>query len=445
MNPILYTLNTILIVFPALWLFAFCFKNRVKISWVRTNICAVIVFIITLAVSMIFKLGTSPLKNWEIPVSFALILLYLLVCIFLVKSTPSQIVFVLFILTNYVDIVTLYVRVLSVMLTDASSEGTYHIFSIINFIVNMVAFPLMVLFISNILRPMINQHVYLPYWKYLWILPACNFIICRFVINPNYTTQIYQFNYKDFLLPTVWGIATFLSYFVMLRMLLAVKANAKLEENLRISQLRISAQENQYKLIEASIEETRRHRHDLRHHMLAIKGYIKNKNYDSLDSYLDGLLSNTNSYIPVCNNQAIDSILQHYSHMANDNNISLKTSITIPEVLPIPESDFCIIMCNLMENSIEACLRQTALPRFIDIKVEVNGPYMLIFSVKNSFEGDITVSNDTFMSSKRPSEGIGVASVRSMAEKHNGAARFDHANNVFSAYVLVTSNQKKVI
>lgn len=101
-----------------------------------------------------------------------------------------------------------------------------------------------------------------------------------------------------------------------------------------------------------------------------------------------------------------------------------------------------MVLGNLLENALEACLLQTRLHRFIHVSIGIAGQRMVAINVKNSYENEIRQEKDIFYSSKRAGEGIGLASVRHIAEKHQGFAHFDYADHIFKASVLLMPDNK---
>jgi hypothetical protein len=62
---------------------------------------------------------------------------------------------------------------------------------------------------------------------------------------------------------------------------------------------------------------------------------------------------------------------------------------------------------------------------------------MLTVTVDNSFDSEVKKEGDMFLSSKREGEGIGIASVKAVAEKYGESARFEANGNVFQATVIL--------
>ena len=100
------------------------------------------------------------------------------------------------------------------------------------------------------------------------------------------------------------------------------------------------------------------------------------------------------------------------------------------------DSDLSVIFGNLLENAVEACDRMTEGDKFISLSSSLqNG--LLAVTMDNSFDGNFRKEGDRVRSSKRDDFGIGLASVRSLAQKAGGDARFEANGNVFLSSVYV--------
>jgi sensor histidine kinase YesM len=101
----------------------------------------------------------------------------------------------------------------------------------------------------------------------------------------------------------------------------------------------------------------------------------------------------------------------------------------------VSDADLCIVFGNCVENAIEACQRAGG-ERFIRIKSIIIGD-MLAVTIDNSFDGILNQNNNTYQSRKHNGEGIGISSVKAVARKYGGDAKFESKANVFQASVIL--------
>ena len=97
----------------------------------------------------------------------------------------------------------------------------------------------------------------------------------------------------------------------------------------------------------------------------------------------------------------------------------------------------CLVLSNLLENALEASLRTPSSKRNIQIMAYLHSPHLLLIQVTNSFNGVIHEKNHVFQSSKRHGNGVGIQSVRRIAEKNGGASTFTYEDGIFSAKIML--------
>lgn len=204
----------------------------------------------------------------------------------------------------------------------------------------------------------------------------------------------------------------------------------------------VEMQRDYYPVILKSVEEARHARHDLRHHLSAIQGLASIGQYDELKAYLNQYVVGFSDLTPLtyCENYVADVILRHFAALAAQEGMRFEVNAAIPEALFIEDADLCMVVGNLLENALEACL-YIAENQYISITIKQIHSELVIL-VDNSFDGNIRTQGGTFLSRKRPNrEGVGLASVRSVAEKYGGAAKFMLDQNVFRSEVTLKLNE----
>lgn len=351
--------------------------------------------------------------------------------------------FTILVLKSYIDTTTLFAKLFFVH-AEAALDFTLFLKQDVlgHLAISIVTAPLLYLFMTLLLKPVVKETGHMGFWKWLWIIPLLFYFIYNFSAQPGY---LEIFRPKDgtlFLFPYFWKLTTFFSYCLILKILSNTAATARLEDSLRHMDLQNALQKEQYELLRENIEETRKAKHDLRHHLLAMQGYIKEKDLDGLERYImeysDSLAAPDG--IPVCDNYAINILVLHFKGIAQKHQIPIEISIGLPEQLPIQESDFCIILGNLLENAIEACIRiKSGISPFIHLSVGTAGNHMLILTIKNSYDNPIRIQDHTFLSSKREGEGIGLSSIQHMVSRYDGVFKYEYKDNVFSVYVWLNS------
>jgi hypothetical protein len=219
------------------------------------------------------------------------------------------------------------------------------------------------------------------------------------------------------------------------------KDSAILEERMsgmeRLSQM----QRTNYELLRERIEETKTVQHDLRHHFVMIEGFLQSREYENLEAYVQKYHESIQPVQPVgySKNPVVNVLVQHYTTLAEKESVHLALKLDIGRDVKVSEADLCAIVSNLLENGLEACVRQNSGKRFIALSM-AQKPSMLSIHMENSTDGNVTEHNGVFLSSKGEGrKGYGLDSIHSIALRYSGSTefKFDNDGKVFVSTVML--------
>ena len=190
--------------------------------------------------------------------------------------------------------------------------------------------------------------------------------------------------------------------------------------------------------LNARIEETRRIRHDMRHHIRLLQAYAAEGNLEHVKAYLGQLSPAMDSMGPVTftSNYALDAVLCHYTALAEKEKIETDIRVMVPGRTVLPDDELCVVMGNLLENAVEACKRQESGRKFIFLRC-LQDDSRLSIVLDNSFMGYVQYERGYFRSSKRESVGIGVESVKAIVKRHGGIGTFVPEEKVFKVSIIL--------
>ena len=288
---------------------------------------------------------------------------------------------------------------------------------------------------THAVRTMVEDDNFAQTWYVFWVLPLM-FIALNLFMIPIYPTTLYTGRVLQgyIVLSIAMLVLLFVFNTIFLLMATSLNRNARLRQENQL----LSLQQQRYENLKTAIEEARQARHDMRHHLNHISMLAEENDMETLKTYL----AQTVSRIPdldmhFCENRAADSVLGYYCALAKREGIPFSAQIDLPQTLPVDEIDMCLVLSNLLENALEASLRTVPARRWMKVNAYVHAERLLLMQVENACDGEIKETNGVFRSSKRKGNGIGIQSVRHIAEKNGGASTFAYQNGVFCAKIML--------
>ena len=278
------------------------------------------------------------------------------------------------------------------------------------------------------------------FWRTAWLLP-CSVTLILLLLTGDIrsgTVTISDLLARVLLLICMFLISHFMILFIQ-------QLKEQLETNTRNQAMErlLQIQHDQYSMLQARIAENRRARHDFRQHLRVIQDCVKRGDLEDLKSYLAEYEKQFPSHSDhiYCNSYAVNAILAFYADKAENHNIRLDVKIQMSDTPVIPETEFCVLLGNLLENALDACQTgrsesKTSQP-FIRVCAIQTGTSTLSITVDNTSAFKPTWINEKLVSTKAAGSGIGTESIRMIAEQYRGDARFEWRDGVFYASVML--------
>lgn len=190
--------------------------------------------------------------------------------------------------------------------------------------------------------------------------------------------------------------------------------------------------------VENIYRQMRMWRHDQHNHIQAMLALSDNQ--EELRQYLWKLnddLTQVDTVIKT-GNVMVDAILNSKLSLIKSRNIAVNAKATVPAGLPLSEIDLCAIIGNLLDNAMEACLRQDrAEERFIRVYIGVLKRQLYI-CVTNSTGGTISRSGKGYLSTKGgKGHGFGLLRIDSLTAKYGGYVNRQHEEGAFATEVML--------
>nr|WP_243150664.1 ATP-binding protein [Pseudobutyrivibrio xylanivorans] len=131
--------------------------------------------------------------------------------------------------------------------------------------------------------------------------------------------------------------------------------------------------------------------------------------------------------------------------MAKELGIEFTSNVFIPTELPFKNENIVIILGNLLENAIEACVKVDN-NKYIGLEMgyEKN---MLQICIKNSFTGEIKKNSagdiETTKEDKE-NHGMGILSIKMAAKEYDGDVLIKNQKDEFTVVVVLYENMEKL-
>ena len=191
-------------------------------------------------------------------------------------------------------------------------------------------------------------------------------------------------------------------------------------------------------------EKTAIFRHDMRHHLNLIGGYLTEGNTREAIEYISQTKSDIDKITPFryCNNNTINLILSYFAAKAKAGGIEFSAEVQIPQHILIGETELCALLSNGLENAVNACEQlHEDQSKQIHINCQVHKGNLLIL-IENSFSGNLLIS-DGVPYSDQPGHGFGIKSIMRIANKYNGYYSYEAKDSIFTLRIVLPGSISK--
>ncbi len=232
--------------------------------------------------------------------------------------------------------------------------------------------------------------------------------------------------------------AVFILYAICFKLLETAYEKLLTQQKYDEAQRLLALVEMQYLRFADNMELTRRMRHDLRHHIVTLQGFLKSGTTEQAEQYLSQVLKITEEHeiAKVCGNTVVNLVVSYYRAQAEERGIQLTVRVAVPDELSILDADLSVVLSNLLENAVRAAEQCGEGERFIRLNMICSGQ-MLVVAIDNSFSGQLKMDGGKYLSSKENHIGYGLQSVEAITEKYDGGVEFTHEGRVFHSSAMM--------
>ncbi len=178
-------------------------------------------------------------------------------------------------------------------------------------------------------------------------------------------------------------------------------------------------------------------RHDMRHFLNDIAGFIENGENEKAQAYIQEIIATTDKTITkeYCGNKIVNMILASYENIMNELGIAFRYFVRIPKNLKYSDCDISSILSNGLENAVHAVSLLAQEQREIELDMHMNNDKFLI-SIKNTYAEKPDMI-DGVPQAKERGHGFGTQSIRYITEKLKGNCQFVVEGNYFVLRIVL--------
>lgn len=194
-----------------------------------------------------------------------------------------------------------------------------------------------------------------------------------------------------------------------------------------------------YAEVENMYRKMRGWRHDYRNHIQVLKSYIAMGDLEAASHYLDALEADLNTVDMALKtgNKMTDVILNSKISLARSKGIRVDVDAHVPVALSTAETDLCIIIGNLFDNAIEACMTLPEEERMIRGYMEMKNTQLYLSVTNTTALKKQKKTAGRFASTKGPGHGYGLVRIDAIIDRYQGYISRNSEDGAFTTEILL--------
>ncbi|SES65605.1 Sensor histidine kinase YesM [[Clostridium] polysaccharolyticum] len=372
-------------------------------------------------------------KMSELDTVFTVVLLlyvFIFVYKFYVDSLMRKLFLVgtMFILSLCSDFIVVGVLMLCKQSVEAiSSEGMLN--SVATLFSKLVLYLLVILFFRKRHKIETGEFIPIIFGTILYELPS--------VILFN---KIYLLGDNEFLLLLfVFGqivVLCLITYAIII-----INGRKKAEQELRGRIHDIEIEMNSNSIWEATMAELQHFRHDVVSHLRLMKVLLDEQKTENAKQYLNEILSERINVaalenFPGLHNRNVAIVLSQRKSYAKDKGVAFWPEIMIDDFI-LKDKDICTILCNILDNAVEAASKCE--DGYVNIIIKPDLDTKGYFIICNNNYKEIKLRKGKYVTTKVDKEkhGLGIDIVKKVVRCYSGKCFFSSKNDEFSVEIYI--------
>ncbi len=309
-----------------------------------------------------------------------------------------------------------------------------------NSLLRIILFGTFLLILSRYVRPLYRQAV--EHWSAYFAVALGIYITFNYyVLSSDDIVVTLTEQAVPLLLVIFIGLAAYGSIILSLKNLQREyrikEENQKMQAEREYLQLAAGNMSQRLELMEEVSAQNSRAAHDRRHFNNMILALLeKDENQEAVS-----LLKKQNQDTPkiskvYCENPAVNAAVCHYAGLAEQSGILTEIELDIPRDLTVDSLELSMVVSNLLENAIAACLKNSG-SRPLSIQFICRNMGRLLLEIENPCTKGTVLDEEGYPVTLEEGHGIGSKNVIAFAKKYDGELIYQVEKGLFRVRLLV--------
>ena len=272
------------------------------------------------------------------------------------------------------------------------------------------------------------------------LVPLLYYIYMFCVMNLDLSAMHSYGGYVVRLLPTV---EVYMFYVLLLHNYKHLSERMELDTAQAALAQKLEAAQEQIVLLNEAQSQTAVYQHDMRHHMLLLKGFLDAEKYEQAEAYICKVQADLEAINPkrFCENETVNLLCTSFMKKAERMDVRLQVQVNLPQEISISDTEFCSVVSNGLENALNAAAKVETTRRWVEFNCNIKQNKLLL-EIQNPYEGEV-ILRDGLPVSVKAEHGYGCQSIRAITEKNRGLCAFEPKDGLFVMQVILPVQGKK--
>lgn len=209
----------------------------------------------------------------------------------------------------------------------------------------------------------------------------------------------------------------------------------------RIFRIQAENRAQMYRSISEGFDRQKRKTHEYKNHILCMQAPLEEKQYEKLENYIKGIYGGLDADVNVIdtNNVIVNAVLNTKYREAQEAGIVFVLRINDLSGLGMEDEDVVTVLCNLLDNAIEAC-RECTGKKIIKLKFVLEDGLVKI-GVRNTFQTPVVYEHGEIKTTKtfrKEEHGTGIKNIIEVIEKYGGSYVINNKDGEFYFSIVLS-------